>query len=617
MKKDKTKKKKTPKRKPKYGMLSSAWYMLKLMWRADKSMAFSAVATIPVRLILSAIGLYMPTVILRELEVSSDFAWIVAVICGFVMAQMIFSLVQHAVKKNIDISEHLILMEMDAKLYERLYDSDYFLDLDPDYKIKQDRAYGVTQNNHTAGVHFVSYFADIVVHILSFALFGTVVAGLSPILLVVLILGCIVDFRMGIWLNRKNWSIRDEKNRINKKMNYISYTVSRDLSYGKDIRLFGFAGYLQELIEKLSEKWFANQEKSEKYSLTAAVVSLLVVLVRDGIAYAFLIMQAAAGEIDAAQFLLYFTAVSSLSGFIMGILGTWTKMQNGALGVSDFREYFDEKDKLNRGKGIALPKGKPLSIEFRDVSFRYPSGEKQILDHVSFKIEAGEKIALVGTNGAGKTTLTKMMCGLLVPDEGEVLIDGHSAYEYNRDELYTLFSLIPQDYHFLPMTIAENIALPDYDAGEEIDNEKLTRCITESGLDEKIKSLPLGWNTPLNRQVYKDAIELSGGEQQKLLLARAMYRDAEIMILDEPTAALDPIAEDAMYRKYNSIKGVTSIFISHRLASTRFCDRIFFLDGAVIAEEGTHDELMTKGGKYREIFDVQAKYYKEDVNDEK
>ena len=614
MKKDKTKK--TPKRKPKYGMLSSVGYMLKLMWRADKSIAFSSVATIPVRLILSALGLYMPTVILRELEVSSDFAWIVAVICGFVMAQMIFSLVQHAVKKNINISEHLILMEMDAKLYERLYDSDYFLDLNPDYKIKQDRAYGVTQNNHTAGVHFVSYFADIVVHILSFVFFGTVVAGLSPILLVVLIVGCIVDFRMGVWLNKKNWSIRDEKNRINKKMNYISLKVSRDLSYGKDIRLFGFAGYLQELVEKLSEKWFKNQEKSENYSLIASVVSLLVVLVRDGVAYAFLIMQAVAGKIDAAQFLLYFTAVSSLSGFIMGIFSTWTKMQNGALGVSDFREYFDEQDKLNRGKGIELPKGRPLSIEFRDVSFRYPSGEKQILDHVSFKIEAGEKIALVGTNGAGKTTLTMLMCGLLVPDEGEVLIDGHSIYEYNRDELYTLFSLIPQDYHFLPMTIAENIALPDYDAGEEIDNEKLSRCITESGLDEKIASLPLGWNTPLNRQVHKNGTDFSGGEQQKLLLARAMYRDAEIMILDEPTAALDPIAEDAMYRRYNSIKNVTSVFISHRLASTRFCDRIFFLDGAVITEEGTHDELMAKGGKYREIFDVQAKYYKEGVKNE-
>ena len=614
MKKDKTKK--TPKRKPKYGMFSSVGYMLKLMWRADKSIAFSSVATIPVRLILSALGLYMPTVILRELEVSSDFAWIVAVICGFVMAQMIFSLVQHAVKKNINISEHLILMEMDAKLYERLYDSDYFLDLNPDYKIKQDRAYGVTQNNHTAGVHFVSYFADIVVHILSFVFFGTVVAGLSPILLVVLIVGCIVDFRMGVWLNKKNWSIRDEKNRINKKMNYISLKVSRDLSYGKDIRLFGFAGYLQELVEKLSEKWFKNQEKSENYSLIASVVSLLVVLVRDGVAYAFLIMQAVAGEIDAAQFLLYFTAISSLSGFIMGIFSTWTKMQNGALGVSDFREYFDEQDKLNRGKGIELPKGRPLSIEFRDVSFRYPSGEKQILDHVSFKIEAGEKIALVGTNGAGKTTLTMLMCGLLVPDEGEVLIDGHSIYEYNRDELYTLFSLIPQDYHFLPMTIAENIALPDYDAGEEIDNEKLSRCITESGLDEKIASLALGWNTPLNRQVHKNGTDFSGGEQQKLLLARAMYRDAEIMILDEPTAALDPIAEDAMYRRYNSIKNVTSVFISHRLASTRFCDRIFFLDGAVITEEGTHDELMAKGGKYREIFDVQAKYYKEGVKNE-
>ena len=363
-------------------------------------------------------------------------------------------------------------------------------------------------------------------------------------------------------------------------------------------------------IFKLREN---EQRKLENYGFVTALVGFLIVLIRDGAAYAFLIYKATQGEVDAASFVLYFTAIASMSGLMGGILGTFDRVFSGALQISDYREAMEIPDRLNRGEGIPVPTA-PFSIEFKDVSFKYPMGEKNVLEHVSFRIEPGEKIALVGLNGAGKTTLTLLMCGMFLPDEGEILLDGHPLTDYNRDEMYSLFGFVPQNYHLLPISIARNIASAMTD--EEIDREKLNRCIEIAGLEEKITSLEKGADTPLNREVNPDGIELSGGEIQKLLLARLLYKNPFCIILDEPTAALDPLAEDRIYRRYNEIAShATSVFISHRLASTRFCDRIFLLNGANFAEVGTHDELMKLNGKYRELFDVQSKYYREEESD--
>ncbi len=609
--------KKKVKRKPKYGFFSCVAYSLRLTWKAKKSVAVCAIAVIPVSLILSAIGLYLPSMIIEKLEIMESF-WNIAIsIATIVGAQLVFSLA----RKYIDIkrhdAEHHVLLKMLYDYNARERDMDYYLQLDVDNREIIDRAYAAVKNNHTAGVHFIEYFANIITNILSFLLFGAVVSTLHPVLLIVLIVGCLINYYMAMWQRKRNWRDKKERDSINKKLNYIAWYVSNDLGYGKDIRLFSLADFLDDLVNLLEGKWYNEQKKVDRNGFVVSLVNFLVVLVRDGAAYAFLIYQSVNGEINSAEFVLYFSAITSLSGFISGILNLWTKLHDGALSVSDYREFFDIKDKLNRGSGIQVEKGAPLSIEFKNVSYKYPKGDKKVLDNISFKINAGEKIALVGSNGAGKTTMTMLMCGLLIPDEGEVLIGGHSVFEYNRDDLYSLFSLVPQNYSLIPFTIAENISLADIEAGEEMDYDKIHRCIAEAGLEEKIKSLPLGVDTPLNKQVHTDGTELSGGETQKLLLARALYRNSEILVLDEPTAALDPIAEDQMYRKYNEFsKRATSIFISHRLASTRFCDRIFFLDGGNIAEEGTHSELIELGGKYRELFDIQAKYYKEDAKHE-
>ncbi len=233
---------------------------------------------------------------------------------------------------------------------------------------------------------------------------------------------------------------------------------------------------------------------------------------------------------------------------------------------------------------------------------------------MTFTWRAGEKLALVGLNGAGKTTLVKLLCGLYRPTEGRILLNGADISKFNRDEYYTLISAVFQEARVLPLSIASNISMKTED---ETDAGRLRDCIARAGLSPKIASLPAGCGTLLNKSVNEDAVELSGGETQKLLLARALYKDAPVIILDEPTAALDPIAENEMYLKYSELTaGKTSLYISHRLSSTRFCDRIVFLSDGKFAEVGTHDELVAAGGGYARLFEVQSKYYKEEEDED-
>ena len=601
--------KKEAKRKPKYGMFSCVAYMYKILWEHERSLVFVGIFTVPVSLVVSALTLYIPSVVLRCLETADRFSFIALVIVGLVLADTLFALADNYVSKKTEMSEFYVITRLEYQQKKNMLERDFYLDYDLEVKVKDERAKRSIENNHARAVHFPMDFASMAAVVIKFFFFGTVISVLDFRIILLLAAGCAVNIPLYAWERRKNYEAQDKRNIIQKKIGYLAYQVARDFKYGKDIRLYHFRGYLSRLAGELLGQYKKEREKIEHRSFAVAIVGFLVVLIRDGAAYAFLISKALVGEMDAAQFVLYFSAITEMAGFMSEIIWKWSGISEGALQVSDYREDLEVSGSLNRGEGIPTPSG-AFSIEFKNVSYKYPGEEKNVLEKVSFKIEAGEKIALVGINGAGKTTLTRLLCGLLLPAEGEILIDGHDLHEYNRDELYASFGLVPQNYHLLPVSIARNIActMEDY----EIDEEKLMHCIEIAGLDEKMKTLPKGVMTPLNRQVNPDGIELSGGEVQKLLLARLLYRHPKCMIWDEPTAALDPIAEDRMYRRYHEIvKDSTSIFISHRLNSTRFCDRIFLLDEAGIAEIGTHEELMDAGKKYKELFEVQSKYYKD------
>lgn len=605
--------KKVPKRKPKYGLFSCVGYIYRLLWQSERKLVFAGILTIPVSLALSALTLYTPSIMLSALEKSGRFSQAALVIIGLLFAQLLCSISDNVITTKSFYMEMYVLNHMKLRWETYLRDRDRYLGYDPEVQKWNERAQNASGDNHTAGVHFPKYFTDMLSEILKFLLFGTVISLLHPLIILLLAAGCALNAVMGKWERRRNWEERDVRNDLEKKINCISWSISQDLSYAKDIRLYGMKGFLHERLMGLLTLSLGERRKMERRAILTALVNYLVVFVRDGAAYAFLIAEAVRGSMDAASFVLYFSAITSLSGVMGSILEIINKVSEGAMQVSDFREAMEIEGRLNRGAGIPIPQ-EPFSITFRNVSYQYPEGEKKVLENVSFHIKAGEKIALVGPNGAGKTTLTKLMCGLLLPDEGEILLNGHSLYEYNRDEMYSLFGIVPQQFNLLPASIAQNIAAAEE---AEIDRDRVDNCIRLAGLTEKIASLPKGADTPLSRELYEDGVELSGGEKQKLLLARLLYKAPLCMILDEPTAALDPIAEDRMYRNYHQIaSNATSIFISHRLASTRFCDRIFLLDGAGIAEVGTHDELMADGGKYRELFELQSRYYREGENGE-
>ena len=315
-------------------------------------------------------------------------------------------------------------------------------------------------------------------------------------------------------------------------------------------------------------------------------------------------------DLPASEFLLYFSAVSGFTNWITILLNSASELNKISLQICRFREYMDwsEPFKFEEGKPITKDDFSQYELQLEDVSFRYPESDSDIISHMNLTIRPGEKLAIVGLNGAGKTTLIKLLCGFLDPTEGRVLLNGQDIREFNRKDYYTLFTAVFQDFSRLQVTIAQNIA----QSISGIDQDRLTRCVDRAGLTQALTELPKGLDTMLGKIVGDDGIELSGGQLQRLMLARALYKDAPILLLDEPTAALDPIAENEIYQKYNEMThGRTSVYISHRLASTRFCDRIIFLADGNIAEEGTHDDLMALGGGYCNLFNVQSKYYRE------
>jgi|LSQX01.2.fsa_nt_gb ABC-type multidrug transport system fused ATPase/permease subunit len=275
------------------------------------------------------------------------------------------------------------------------------------------------------------------------------------------------------------------------------------------------------------------------------------------------------------------------------------------------REFFELDDVSLPDNPLHVPEDRPCAIEFCHVSFCYGESEGDVISDLNLKIKAGEKLAIVCVNGAGKTTLVKLLCGLYRPRLGEIKINSVNIGQMDRDTLYDLFSAVFQEPLMLPFSIAENVSLK---LSEETDRAKVLGALNASGLGGYVEKLPKGIDSPMLKVMEEEGVVLSGGQQQMLLLARALYKDAPILLLDEPTVALDPIAESDMYEKYHALtSGKTAVYISHRLGSTRFCDKIVYLNEGNIAEEGSHEELMRRNGEYARVFEIQSHYYQKSV----
>lgn len=486
---------------------------------------------------------------------------------------------------------------------------------DQNVRKKMDKASMLVTSNSAATEAIWTTLMNLLKNIVEFIIFLSLLAALNPLMIIAVLVTAIVSFFVSNYLNGWGYRHRDEEAEYSRRMNYLS-EKSRDYTIAKDVRIFGMQSWIENVYNSMLRLYQGFVARRERVYIWGNIVDVVLTFIRNGIVYLFLIEAVIRGDMSAAQFVLYFNTVNAFTSGIGKIMTDFADLRKQSLDISAVREFLDypETFKMEEGTPLIPDLNINYQIELQDVSFRYPEAEKNTLSHINLTIRPGEKLAIVGLNGAGKTTLIKLICGFLDPTEGKVLLNNIDIRTYNRRDYYRLFSAVFQDFSVLDVTIAENIAQTD----ENIKTELMKRCIDQAGLTEKINGLPDGVKTHIGK-VFEDGIELSGGEVQKLMLARALYKNAPIIVLDEPTSALDPIAESEIYNKYSGLTdGRMAIYISHRLASTRFCDRIILIAEGRIDEVGTHDELIARNGHYAALFEIQSRYYREGgVDDEK
>lgn len=378
-------------------------------------------------------------------------------------------------------------------------------------------------------------------------------------------------------------------------------------SSGKDIRLYDMSEGLLSLNHR--EGMLINQKKAAldmKASAMQAANQVLSHILRFGV-YMILIKAALSGGISVGSIARYVSCVMMLIGAVSGCCAAIQRIFGNNPYLKRYFSYLDIPNPMYQGSlTVEKRDDNEYYVEFRDVSFRYPGTEAYALRHVNLKFKVGEKLAVVGENGSGKTTFIKLMCRLYDPTEGEILLNGVNIKKYDYDEYMSIFSVVFQDFRLFAFRLGENVA-----AGPDYDREKAVRVLNQSGFGERLASMPEGTESFLYKDFEDSGIEVSGGEAQKIALARALYKDAPFLILDEPTAALDPVSEYEIYSKFNAIAGdKTAIYISHRLASCRFCDKIMVFDNGKIVQRGSHESLLADScGKYHELWHAQARYY--------
>lgn len=559
-----------------------------------------------VTVLLSVLGAYLPSVVVRGIEekwqVSDLLLSIVVLAVGAILLQIVlyFVSVLFTVQKSncrlgFIIALNRCIMECDYQFLEQ-QSTQMRIDQSADILYSDDDSMGI-------GAIWVG-IRDLILTLLGIITAISILHKLNlGIIFVILVISLLNTFfsHCGDRYVRKH---RDLWGVIDKKIDYITEKLIFK-EYAKDIRGYHCENWIIERLQNLIAQRCSWYRRVQNNANLLGIIRIMVNMIYDILIMGYVVWCVYAGKIEISECVLYFGITSQLSGFINRGLGAVNLFIKGSNDVDLLRDILDEMSGTDREKGLTKAIGDtPIEIRFEHVSFRYDSEGEDVISDLNLTIRKGEKLAIVGENGAGKTTIVKILTGMYTPTKGTIYFNNIPIGKYDRTEIYQLISAAFQDCVIYPFSIADNVTL----GKEGASAESVNKCLQDAGLAKYVTRT----GDHLISEANENGTDLSGGEMQKLLIARALFKNGPVLVLDEPTAALDPIAESELYRMYgNFAQNKTCLFISHRLASTRFCDRIIFLKDGRIQEEGTHEQLLAAGKEYAALFEIQSHYYKE------
>lgn len=602
--------------KKKYSIWNNYSYLYKRLWEYDTKLFLFNIAEIVTNSLLPLTSAILPALIVGLLENKCDTqTLVITCLIAFSLVGILNATATYLQNRNWLFYIFLRLEKFWGTLLKKAMNLDYALYEQDETQNTFGKAFNSVNNNDQGVEGFYHHSTTLFTSIIGLIIYSLVLSNCHPLLVICLLILSFIQYLFYAYARNYEDKHRDEQ-AIRERHQFYLFTQAYDVKSGKDIRLYQLQNWLTNIFRKYNRDFQNQSAKIQRKYFLYDFVGLVLQLLRDFVCYGYLIYLLTQG-MDISEFVLYLGVISGFGNWFNQISSSLAKITRCSIQTSQYRITEDLNNIYlhDNGKELNLKDNESFDIVFDDVSFSYPNSDKLILDHLSFHINSKEKIALVGVNGAGKTTLVKMLCGFYKPTSGKILINGIDLNEINIEKYFDQISVLFQDSILLSFTIAENII---GDLKEKMNPQQLQQVLKLSGLEEKIHSLEKKELTYLGKDVEMDGIQLSGGQIQKLFLARALYKNAHMMILDEPTAALDAIAENEMYQKYAElVNNKTSIFISHRLSSTRFCDQIYFLENGKIKESGTHEELMKLNGSYANMFNIQSQYYvKEDESNE-
>lgn len=597
--------------KPRYSVAQNTRYVLDLIWTRDKPLVLAILFTTLAGVFLPFYGIYLPKLVIMLIEQMATMRDFIVQIGLLTLSAALLSLLNGYLGVYSYWHAHRIRNNLMWDLFVASLHCNYkHIESAEGHTKYQKSVQSLMQGDYSGINRIVPALVGLCVGFLGFALYAGILSGLNPAFVALLTLSSAINYIFIRRAQRYAYGRNEERAQIGQKIAYLQRKAG-DAASGKDVRLYAMKGWFLRLQDAYLHALYAIDDCVEHKNLISTVVSALLILIRDGFAYVFLIFQVTNGRIGLGDFALYGGAIAGFSNWITQIVRQMGALTQASLQLCDTRAFFDLDIRQSTRATGCVPQATSYTIEFRDVCFRYEGSDRDAISHLNLQIRSGEKLAIVGVNGAGKTTLVKLLCGFYKPDSGEIRINGVDISTVSEETLYSLYSAVFQEVFIAPFTVAENIALKTADL---IDLDRVWAAISFAGLQADIEKIPGGINAPMTKIRNIEGVVLSGGQQQKLLLARALYKDAPILILDEPSAALDPIAESELYAQYDRLtRGKTSLYISHRLASTRFCDRIVLIAGGRIAEQGTHAQLIERNGEYARMFEIQSHYYRKNV----